>query len=414
MSNLEDFAIASLERTRKNNRKEKPKEGNNDGSGEKNGGGGRRASFLKVVNWLGEQGHQFSTDTFKAVDYIDGERLKEAHTYPLWLKFEIQVGPVSKDLVNSAIDYFLSQNETDSLKKWADDLPEWDGTERLDMMLHTITHCQLTGANAEMGRRWMISGMARIYEPGVKVRAVLVLAQPREAIGKSAFFENLCPNKEWYTDSLPKDLHNKEAYEAVSGKFIAESAEMASMRASSQEALKNYISKGADDYRRPWDRRIGHYPRRCIFGATTNNPNPVPLDGDWSRYWPVLCGEELFNIDYLIENRDQLWAEAKALYKNGEKWWLTDARDLAAVAAARDEMREVSPQADRIAVYIQGKDQISINDMLDFWDTPKAQQNGMAQQVGILLRGYFKMEKRRKRIAGVLQWVYEKTVDTPT
>jgi hypothetical protein len=46
------------------------------------------------------------------------------------------------------------------------------------------------------------------------------------------------------------------------------------------------------------------------------------------RFWAVECGgvanKDAYNVQELIDNRDQIWAEAVALYQSKEQWWLTE------------------------------------------------------------------------------------------
>ncbi len=37
------------------------------------------------------------------------------------------------------------------------------------------------------------------------------------------------------------------------------------------------------------------------------------------RFWPVKCGT--IDIEGLVEDRDQLFAEAVLIYLDGERWW---------------------------------------------------------------------------------------------
>jgi predicted P-loop ATPase len=146
----------------------------------------------------------------------------------------------------------------------------------------------------------------------------MLLLVGNEDIGKSMSLCDLCPNPDWFSDYLPSDLHSKEAAEALFGKWIIESAELASIRRSQQEAVKAFLSRNDDNYRAPYERRPRRVQRRCILAGTTNEESPIPYEGEGTRYWPVKVIE--YNRDYLLSVRDQLWAEAKGLYQAGQKW----------------------------------------------------------------------------------------------
>ena len=55
------------------------------------------------------------------------------------------------------------------------------------------------------------------------------------------------------------------------------------------------------------------------------------------RFWPVRCNERI-DAEALARDRDQLWAEAVALYQAGALWW-PQSRDQVALCTAEQEAR---------------------------------------------------------------------------
>jgi predicted P-loop ATPase len=238
--------------------------------------------------------------------------------------------------MTDAINVVAEENAYDPLQDYLNGLV-WDGKSRLATWLSDVYGAPNNDITAEFGKRWLISGIARGYKPGAKVRNMLLLVG-NEDIGKSMSLCDLCPNPDWFSDYLPSDLHSKEAAEALFGKWIIESAELASIRRSQQEAVKAFLSRNDDNYRAPYERRPKRVQRRCILAGTTNEELPIPYEGEGTRYWPVRAVE--YNRDYLLEVRDQLWAEAKVLYQAGQNWWVEDETLLRAVGEVRDGFDE--------------------------------------------------------------------------
>jgi predicted P-loop ATPase len=66
----------------------------------------------------------------------------------------------------------------------------------------------------------------------------------------------------------------------------------------------------------------------------------------------------------LQAERDQIWAAAVALYRQGQRWWLTDEEE-AIASHQRQEYETHDPWEDEVSHYIEGKDQVSIAEILD-------------------------------------------------
>ena len=65
--------------------------------------------------------------------------------------------------------------------------------------------------------------------------------------------------------------------------------------------------------------------RPSVLVGTTNSSNFLNDPTGDRRFWVLEIPEEhKIDVAWVKANRDQLWAEAIALYNKGEEWWLTD------------------------------------------------------------------------------------------
>lgn len=196
----------------------------------------------------------------------------------------------------------------------------WDRQPRLQLWLaeYLNASADLAYLNA-VGRKFLISAVARIFRPGCQVDYTLVL-EGQQDIGKSRTARTLAVNREWFTDDMP-DIHGKDAALQLCGRWIIELAELAAVRRAELEGVKAYLTRPVDVFRPPYGRRTVTVPRQCVFIATTNESHYLRDPTGNRRFWPVCC--ERIDLDALARDRDQLWAEAVAAFHAGEVWHLT-------------------------------------------------------------------------------------------
>ena len=245
----------------------------------------------------------------------------------------------------------------------------WDGEERLDTLLIRYMRAKDTPFTRAATRKWFTGAVKRIYEPGCKFDCMLVLIG-EQGLGKSRL--PLIMSKGWFTDSLPSMSGDKSSFEALSGKWIVEVAELAAAKKSEQESIKNFVSKQTDSYRQAYAHYTQDYPRQCVFFGTTNDPEPLHDVTGGRRFWPIeVEGVDRGVLTGLEEERDQLWAEAVQRYRDGESLWLDDdavneeAKKMQDFFTAHDEMEgSVLDYLDRMLP--QAWYEMSIQDRRDF------------------------------------------------
>lgn len=219
-----------------------------------------------------------------------------------------------------------------------------------------------------VGAMWLMSAVARAFEPGVKADCVLVL-EGEQGLKKSTVLKEL--GGAWFTDT-PIDVENKDSRMVAAVRWIAELAELASLRRSDKESHKAFLSASTDDFRPPYGRVIESFARRCVFGGTMN---PTPGEGYLvdetgnRRWWGVRVngapetGE--LRVAELSRDRDQLWAEAVARYRRGlggerapaDRWWFDRREQLVVDAVAEDRVVE-NPWADIIAAWCEKQTEV--------------------------------------------------------
>ncbi|MCC5795264.1 MAG: hypothetical protein JJT85_11095 [Chromatiales bacterium] len=241
----------------------------------------------------------------------------------------------------------------------------WDGEPRLNIWLAEYLNADGDPAYlAAVGRRFLLSAVARIMAPGCQADHSLVLEGP-QGIGKTTAARLLAVRPEWYAGNLP-DVHNKDAAMQLSGRWIIEIAELRAIRGSALEATKAFLTETSDVFRPPYGRRTVQVPRQCVFIATTNESEYLRDRSGNRRFWPVACGQ--VKREALAADVGQLWAEALHEYRQGEQWHLTP--DEAAMATEQQHARLYQSELEAdVAEFLQaelkrGKSETTVRDVL--------------------------------------------------
>jgi predicted P-loop ATPase len=174
--------------------------------------------------------------------------------------------------------------------------------------LSTYLHVDDTEYARAVGSRFLISAVARVYEPGCKVDHMLVLegAQGKQ---KSEALRTLAIKDGWFTDRL-SHVNSKDAAQETAGVLLIEVAEMDVLTKATNSATKSFITRRNDRFRPPYGKHPINLPRQCVFAGTIN-----PTMGGYlkdptgaRRFWPVAC-HGMIDRDGIERDRDQLWAE---------------------------------------------------------------------------------------------------------
>lgn len=212
----------------------------------------------------------------------------------------------------------------------------WDGIDRLPTVLERFGNA--TGPEeylAAVGICWFVQAVARVYEPGCQADATLVL-EGDEGAGKTSFFRVI--GGQWFAEGPPRDVGSKAMSEFIRGPWITEFGELSTFKRADFEEVKSFLTKKTERYRPAYGRDTSDFPRRCVFGGTTNNDEYLRDEPGNRRFWPVKCG--VFDLVGLAEARDQLLAEAVQRYKAFEQWHLTPEEE-ALARVEQDDRREV-------------------------------------------------------------------------
>lgn len=195
----------------------------------------------------------------------------------------------------------------------------WDGKERVSRLFPDYFGASDRPFERAASKCFLIGCVARVMEPGCKMDSMPVL-EGKQGIGKSTALSILAG--EWFSDSLiPQQEPN--CYQVLGGVWIYEMSELAAMRGREVERIKAFMTSRVDRYRQSYGRTVEDVPRQTVFCGTTNASHYLADETGGRRYHPIRCDQ--VDLEALRRDRDQLWAEAAHLYREGEPWHLSGA-----------------------------------------------------------------------------------------
>lgn len=235
----------------------------------------------------------------------------------LWMAKALRLFLKAEGMITAGVRAAAVENTFHPVREWLDGL-EWDGKPRVDTWLSDYAGVERTHYSDLVGRLFLIGMVARIYQPGCKMDSALIL-EGLQGEGKSSIARALAG--EWFADT-PFQMGDKDSFQALSGKWMYELAELDSFNRAEATRAKAFISSPTDRYRAPYDTVTKDWPRQCVFMGTTNQYEYFKDSSGNRRYWPVLSIGAI-NPLALKVIRHLLFAEAVQLYKAGEHWWPT-------------------------------------------------------------------------------------------
>ncbi len=261
-----------------------------------------------------------------------------------WIAKNYKIDPSTRT-VEEALTIVAERSSCNLVREYLSSVV-WDGTPRIDTFLSKYFTCPDTEYVRGVSCRWMISAVARAFEPGCDVDCVLVFegqtTRDREGQGggKSKGLRELVPERAWFADT-PLVIGDKDSYQNLRGKWIYEIGELSGLKGRDVDRTKNFLSASVDNLRPSFGKRNRDFVRALVFAASTNDHHYLTDRTGNRRFWPV---KVLGDVDRkaIGRDRDQLWAEAVHRYRAGEEWYANTPEFR---ALAREEQTERLPDS---------------------------------------------------------------------
>ena len=227
-------------------------------------------------------------------------------------------------------------------------------------------------------KRTLIAAVARPFGPGCKHDTALIL-QGKQGQGKSSFFNMLFGD--WFDDSMGCDIDNKDNQMILHRCWCQEWGELEYITNTRHAAeLKRFLSRQCDRFRIPYGTYTQDFPRRGIIVGSTNKAEFLNDPTGNRRFWVIPVQVHKIDVDQLRAERDGIWAAAVQAYQQGEPWHL-NAEEEAQSQTISESFRSEDPWTETILEFIQGKDYVTIRDLLiNPLGLPEGQINASVQR----------------------------------
>ena len=320
------------------------------------------------------------------------------------LQRDIGFKTAKKSHVIDAVNLFAMNSRRSHPQEWITSL-KWDGTPRVPLFFSEYCGARESAYTGAVSQNFWVGMAARIMKPGCKLDNMVIL-EGKQGIGKSTMLEAIAG--EWFT-TLGEDISNKDSLQKChGGRLIVEIAELDSFRKSEVNTIKKVLSEPVDTFRPPYGRVEQSFKRQFIFVGTTNDDAYLRDPTGNRRFWPIECHK--IDTDSILDDRDQLFAEALYLFNQGIKWYEI-------TGSAADEMSEIHESKaeydvweEIVADHLVGTPETTIPDVLINglnFDTDRINRSHQIRVANILQRLGWK-KGNRKRIAGQLTYPWYK------
>lgn len=241
-----------------------------------------------------------------------------------------------KDRILDALSLAVQSRCINEVKEYLTAL-EWDGISRLETLFIDYLGAPDTAYVRACTKKFFVAAVARALCPGCKFDNMPILGGP-QGIGKSTLIRKM--GLRWYSDSLDS-FEGKEASEMLRGVWMNEIGELSGMNTAELNSVKRFLTKVEDIYREPFGRRTCSFPRRCVFIGSTNDNEYLRDRTGNRRFWPIDCAvtEPVKSVFTDLDAEvPQLWAEAVAWYRLGEKLYLPQTLEKNAIDEQQSHM----------------------------------------------------------------------------
>lgn len=295
-----------------------------------------RLDKMRIPPWGGALGKWGALDDLRLANY-----LAQAHGL-------IVANPVT---IEQAVMMAASDNAYNPVKDNMESLV-WDGVDRRHHWLSDVLGAEDNEYHSQAGAYFILSMVARVYEPGCQMDYMLVL-QGAQGARKSSVLKILAG--EYFAGGTFR-VGDKDSLQVLQGRLLFNFNELDALGKAESTAVKSFVTERTDVFRAPYAKGFSEYPRSCVLTGDTNQDDFLKDATGDRRTWPVHCTD--IDVDRMANMRDQLLAEAVHFYKLGEQRYPDKAEEDRLFKPQQERWKFVDVWETALARYVTDPNQI--------------------------------------------------------
>lgn len=297
--------------------------------------------------------------------------------------------PQSVTAIRPAVNKVAMKHRVDLAIEWAKRLPEWDGVARVERFWSHYAKAEDTAYTRAVGWYTWTAHAGRLLDPGCQADMTPILVGPQGA-RKTSLVAAIAPSRDMFVEISLTD-RDEDTTRKMRGKLVAELGELRGMHGRDRESVKAFMTRPEEEWVPKYKEFPARFKRRFIFYGTTNREDFLADPTGERRYLPFhvgLSGEKI-DVDAVIRDREQLWAEAIHMWSlNGIMW--QEAEELGALEHAK--FKEHDPWYGPVRAWLLRRGalndaELAPCDMPYEWGTAEVLVGALGKQAGQLSRG---------------------------
>jgi predicted P-loop ATPase len=241
--------------------------------------------------------------------------------------------------------------------------PNVDYHEVFKQLNEEVLHIDPDSLEALYLPKTLTAMVKRIYEPGCQHDTVLVI-QGGQGFYKTSFFRELAGQDNF--TSVTFHNFNTDEKMVCHSKWIIELGEVeGTLQPSKLANLKAFITTQIDSFRKPYARQPVDISRRFVLVGTTNQEKFLRDATGNRRFWVIPINQKI-DIEWVKQNRDEIWAAAIQAYLDGYCTYLNETEQQLSDSINAQKYFEEDVWTEPVTSWVMGQtEQFTLSDVME-------------------------------------------------